>query len=140
MAVTRAAGDATQQAGDDGANASARDRQQAADEDDYLMELLVAADKYLVEDLKEVCQGRLLDRLSGDVDGASVKTLCDVLRAGHHLASAPLRQVGIGYLRTHRAAVLASPDWEEFAATNRTVAAEAMLDSHMPPKGEDPKI
>ena len=122
---------------EDGANAGARDRQQAADEDDYLMELMVTADKYFVEDLKEVCQGRLLDRLSANVDASSVKTLCDVLRAGHHLASAPLRQVGITYLRLHRAAVLASPEWKDFATVNRTVAAEAVLDSMMPREGDD---
>lgn len=95
---------------------------------DRVMELLIAADKYMVADLRALCQQRMAARLSRS-GTARALGLCDVLRAAHLLDSTPLREVGVAYLREHRDDVLASPEWKEFTKLNRKVAAEALLDS-----------
>ena len=64
-------------------------------EEDSLVELLVAADKYLVLELRQECQRRLAASLAAS-PALAVPKLCDVLRAAHLLASASLRQVSRG--------------------------------------------
>ncbi len=55
-----------------------------------LVEVLVAADRYMMAGLRSLCQQRLADSLAAS---PTVLRLCDVLRAAYLMDSAPLRQV-----------------------------------------------
>jgi hypothetical protein len=96
------------------------------EDDGLLVELLVAADKYMVTGLRSLCLNRLEARLAA---APSVLKLVDVLRAGYLLDCKPLRQVGLDYLRKRKDRVVKSPEWQQFAQENRTVAAEAFYDA-----------
>ena len=98
--------------------------------DNQLMELLVAADKYLLPGLRVLCQQRLAASLDVSLDASpSVLKLCNLLRAAHLLDSAPLRLVGLQYLRANKDRVLRDEQWKQFAAANHGLAAAAFYDA-----------
>ncbi|KAJ1523207.1 hypothetical protein ONE63_001094 [Megalurothrips usitatus] len=111
-----------------GMSGPAPDAAASEDDDGLLVELMVAADKYMLPGLVALCQQRLADRLLSD---PSDEKLCDVLRASHLLECAPLRRIALDYLRIHRVKVLKSATWIEFAGANRRVASDALLDAMM---------
>lgn len=95
-----------------------------------MIELLIAADRYLVTDLCDEITERLPQSLvSQNKPAASV--LCDLLKTSVILNSSPsLRSIALHYFKSHRDEVLQSKDWAEFQADNRQVAAESLLDMY----------
>ena len=76
--------------------------------------------------LRALCQQRLADTLAAS---PAVGRLCDLLRVAHLLDSAPLREVGLQHLREHRAQVLCSEEWRQFATDERKIATETFYDA-----------
>ena len=92
-----------------------------------LHELMQAAHKYLVVDLVGQCERWLLARLSGPEQEESVARLVGLVGTGYSLDCKPMRQVAYKYLKQHHERVLESQTWKDFAADERSLAADALL-------------
>ncbi|KAE8750577.1 hypothetical protein FOCC_FOCC002557 [Frankliniella occidentalis] len=94
-----------------------------------LVKLLIAADMYLVSDLREEVTERLKHNLSSNINNAA-SACCNLLKTSAANNSPSLWIVVLHYLKSHRDQVLKSKEWGEFQKTDRQTAAEAVLDMY----------
>ncbi|KAK3927383.1 Protein roadkill [Frankliniella fusca] len=100
-----------------------------------VIDLLVAADMYLVTDLCDEIIGQLEEGLKL---GKPISSVCDMLKTSVTHNTKSLRSVVLKYISNHLEEVLKSKEWNEFQKVNQQVAVDAILDiwkisDYMPP-------
>nr|XP_042903336.1 speckle-type POZ protein B-like [Parasteatoda tepidariorum] len=86
---------------------------------DHVLNLLLAADKYQVNSLKERCSKILISKIS-------TENIYEVISVADLVNQVALKQLALNYIKTNKMTIIQSPEWSEWVERNMKLAIEIL--------------
>ncbi|XP_042903337.2 uncharacterized protein [Parasteatoda tepidariorum] len=86
---------------------------------DHVLNLLLVADKYQVNSLKERCSKILISKIS-------TENIYEVISVADLMNQVALKQLALNYIKTNKMAIIQSRDWSEWVERNMKLAIEIL--------------
>ncbi|XP_071033417.1 speckle-type POZ protein B-like [Parasteatoda tepidariorum] len=86
---------------------------------EHVLNLLLVADKYQVNSLKERCSKILISKIS-------TENIYEVISVADLVNQVALKQLALNYIKTNKMAIIQSPDWSDWVERNMKLAIEIL--------------